>query len=620
MTSLALLILLGVVGDRAVPEGAEKSQLIEVHARRFAYEPNIIRVQQGQSVQLRLISEDVRHGLYLDGYALRTQASPGQEGTLKFVADRTGRFPFRCSVTCGEFHPYMIGYLVVEPNWTFYGGLSLVGLLGLGSLVTVFRGGGPPQDKLFGLIPLGWRFELTRFRPIRALFKSRWFPLVPVLVNLFIFTIIIMAALVGGFGAGNYNFGIMIVWILWWVLLMMFMVPVIGRLWCMVCPFPLFGDWLQRGKLVDVGRQKSWGLNKRLPNWMRNLWPLVLLFWVATWFSGFFTVRPMATFILLGVVIVAAVVVSLIYGKRAFCLSFCPVSGFQGLYANFSACEVRVKDPEICKKHTPKTCVVGNDQGYGCPWMELPFDLNRNTYCGLCLECFKTCPHDNMAFNVRPFGADLLAERKRTDDLYHRRSTDEAFKGLTMIGIMFAFFLAMQGPSGQIKDMVRGKTLGGYLAFIGEAGVTDFLVIPGLFLLAAAVSRLVSGAGGVRLKDVFVNFSYCLVPVGLAIWAAFSLGIIFPNGSYLLHILSDPFAWGWDLFGTAHIPWTPVLTGAVPYLQAAVVLLGMAFALDYGFKFARITYPTLQQARRGWVPICLFLVALHMFFIWLFVA
>lgn len=290
MNFLTLCIVLGAA------VGADADRVIEIRARRFAYEPNIVRVQKGETVQIRLISEDVRHGLYLDGYELQTTASPGQEGTLKFVADKTGRYSFRCAVTCGEFHPYMIGYLVVEPNWRYYGGIGLVGLMGLGSLLVTLRGPGPPQDKLFGLIPLGWRFELTRFRPIRALFKSRWFPLIPIVVNLFIFTIIILAAIVGGFGPGNYNFGIMIVWILWWVLLMMFMVPLIGRLWCMVCPFPLIGDWIQRGKLVDVGRQKSWGLNKRLPNWMRNLWPLVLLLWVATWFSGFFTVRPLATF------------------------------------------------------------------------------------------------------------------------------------------------------------------------------------------------------------------------------------------------------------------------------------------------------------------------------------
>ncbi|MFQ6113972.1 MAG: 4Fe-4S binding protein, partial [bacterium] len=543
---------------------------------------------------------------------------PGETRTVNFKADKSGRFTFRCSVTCGEFHPYMVGYLKVLPNTKFYAGISLIFLLGIGSLAFNRKRKGNPHDKLFGIIPHDWRFELTKFKPIRVQFKSRWCPLVFILFNLFIFTIILLAGFVGGFSAGNYNFGVMIVWILWWVLLMTIFVPVIGRFWCMVCPFPLIGDWLQRGKLLSVGRQKSWGLNKKWPKKFRNLWSLTILFFVATFFSGFFTVRPFATFVLLAVIILAAIVISLIYEKRTFCLYLCPVSGFQGLYANFSACEVRVKDPEICKTHSPKTCYVGNEQGYGCPWLELPYDLNRNTYCGMCLECFKTCPYDNMAFNIRPFGVDFIAERKRKDDLYMRNDLDEAFKSLTMLGILFSFFLTMQGPYGWIKDMVRATTLNGYAVFLSVYALFNFLLVPGLFLLVSYLSKKASGNKEVSLRKVFVNFSYSLVPIGLALWAAFSLGVLLPNGSYILHVLSDPFAWGWNLFGTAKFPWTPFLTGALPYFQMLLIFIGLLFSLEYGYKLSRKTYSSEKEAKRGWIPMIIFLIGLSIFFLWLF--
>ncbi len=595
-----------------------KERLIELRAKKFAYTPNIIRVNKGDVISIRLLSEDVQHGLFIDGYGIKTSAYPGNEGSLKFVADKAGRFTFRCSVTCGEFHPYMVGILKVAPNRLYSLGIYLSMIIGIGAVLLTIRlkSVGPP--KLFGLIPLDWRFELTKYKLVRALFKSRLFPFVPILINLAIFSALLLAMFTGGFSAGNYNAGIMIVWILWWVLLMLFMVPVVGRLWCMVCPFPMIGDWIQRGKLLVVGRQKSWGLNKRWPKKWNNLWPLVILFFMTTWFSGFFTVRPLASFILLGGIILTAILFSLFFQKRSFCLYACPVSGFQGLYANFSLCEVRVKDPEICKGHSPKTCVVGNEKGYGCPWMEMPFDMNRNTYCGLCLECFKTCPYDNMAFNIRPSGADMVAERKRTDDMYNRRGTDEAFKALSMIGIFFSFFIAFQGPFAIVKDNIRAVTPLGYLTYILEATTVDFFLIPVTYLLFAFLSKIASGSKEVKLKQVFINFSPCLIPVGLAIWGAFCVGIIMANGSYILHIVSDPFSWGWNLFGTAHFPWTPVFTIAIPYIQVVIVFIGYLFALDYGFKFSLKTYANLKEAKRGWIPMLVYLTLINILFIFTF--
>ena len=110
---------------------ANDEKLFEIKARKFFYTPHIINVNKGDTVKIRLISEDVHHGFFLDGYGVETSAYPGQEGVVKFVADKTGRFSFRCSVTCGEFHPYMIGYFNVQPNSRFLIFVALTLLLGV---------------------------------------------------------------------------------------------------------------------------------------------------------------------------------------------------------------------------------------------------------------------------------------------------------------------------------------------------------------------------------------------------------------------------------------------------------------------------------------------------------
>lgn len=471
------------------------------------------------------------------------------------------------------------------------------------------------KNKLFGLIDLEARFELTKFKLLRAIFKSRWFPLLPIIFNLFIFVIILIAGFVGGFSTGNYNFGVMIVWILWWVLLMLFLVPGFSRAWCMVCPFPIFSDWFQRGRLFGVRQGKLYGLGVKWPKALKNMWIMNIGFLVTTFFSGFFTVRPFATFVLLGSIILLAFLMGLIFEKRSFCLYVCPVSGFQGLYSQFAAAEIRRKDPELCKNHKLKTCFVGNECGYGCPWILTPFDFKKNTYCGMCLECFKSCPYDNMGLFMRAPGADLLIDTPREP-----KGLDEAWKAFIMLGIATVFFLSMQGPWGVLKDMVRAATIKEWLIFIILHTIFNLLLIPAIFFLFVWLSKFFSRNKEVSLKKAFINFSYTLVPLGLGIWIAFSIGIILPNGSYLLHIISDPFAWGWNLFGTANFPWTPVFTGLLGYLQGVTLVIFYLFSIAYGFGLAKLVYPDLNQAKRGFIPILIFLTLVTIFFLWLYLA
>ncbi|MBI2875015.1 MAG: cupredoxin domain-containing protein, partial [Firmicutes bacterium] len=88
---------------------------ITIEAKRFNYSPGVITVNKGDLVRLHLLSTDVSHGFYLDGYELNVHLEKDQEKVVEFIADKPGRFSFRCSVTCGPFHPYMVGWLRIRP-------------------------------------------------------------------------------------------------------------------------------------------------------------------------------------------------------------------------------------------------------------------------------------------------------------------------------------------------------------------------------------------------------------------------------------------------------------------------------------------------------------------------
>ena len=113
--------------------GPAAERVIRVEASQFAYSPSVIAVNPGDRVTIQLVSTDVVHGLYVDGYGVSVQADPGQTATLTFIADRGGSFRMRCNVTCGAMHPFMIGKLNVGSNasWLRAAGLALVGLAGL---------------------------------------------------------------------------------------------------------------------------------------------------------------------------------------------------------------------------------------------------------------------------------------------------------------------------------------------------------------------------------------------------------------------------------------------------------------------------------------------------------
>ena len=110
--SLLLFVMAGLVVafvPLPVPTITPQERTFRMDARQFAYMPSELKVNSGDTVIIQLLSTDVVHGLYVDGYDIAVEADPGQTATLTFVADKPGSFRFRCNVTCGAMHPFMIG-------------------------------------------------------------------------------------------------------------------------------------------------------------------------------------------------------------------------------------------------------------------------------------------------------------------------------------------------------------------------------------------------------------------------------------------------------------------------------------------------------------------------------
>ncbi len=123
---LAVAILFAPAPAFAAPPG---ERYFRITASSFEYAPAVLTVNPGDHVTIDLVAADVVHGLYVDGYGLSVTADPGQTARLIFIADRPGTFRFRCSITCGPLHPFLIGKLTVGPNWLWWRALALAALV-----------------------------------------------------------------------------------------------------------------------------------------------------------------------------------------------------------------------------------------------------------------------------------------------------------------------------------------------------------------------------------------------------------------------------------------------------------------------------------------------------------
>ena len=132
---LALLILFAPLPQ---PVHVPQDRLIRIEASSFQFTPGEIQINPGDRVTVELVSTDVVHGFSLDDYGFELKADPGQTATGSFTAGKAGAFRFRCSVACGNLHPFMIGKLQVGPNLLLIRGIVL-GLLAIVAAVVSLR-------------------------------------------------------------------------------------------------------------------------------------------------------------------------------------------------------------------------------------------------------------------------------------------------------------------------------------------------------------------------------------------------------------------------------------------------------------------------------------------------
>ena len=197
-------------------------------------------------------------------------------------------------------------------------------------------------------------------------------------------------------------------WAWWWPLILL-SYPLVGRLWCAICPFMVWGQITQK---LTPWRKKSW------PHGDMDRWgaPVlaagfaVILLWEEVW--NLENTAWLSSCLLL-LITAGAVVGSLLFEKRFWCRYLCPVGGMNGLFAKLSILELRAESGTCSGSCSSYACFKGGPadgeglETNGCPLGSHPAHLSDNRNCVLCMSCVQACPNRSPQLRLRPPAADL---------------------------------------------------------------------------------------------------------------------------------------------------------------------------------------------------------------------
>ncbi len=597
---LVIIFLSGLLPALLIQFFTREPVARHIHIRNFRYgkDPFVIRCHRGDTLHLTFSSDDTGHSFYLEEFDVDVKVSPAMEEVLVFgvkdpsakpyvakelvlVAEYTGparylvsKSSYRCHVWCGPMHAFEQGKLIIMPNTLLAFSLgSLLGVMGLW-LVSLFRrvpavgtqGSSDPRGRdLFGRYP--W---------LRRLAVSRWPQVVVMILALCLIYVVIMTSIFGTKMSGR-NLGVVLMWIVWLFLLIVVMTPLAGRFWCTICPLPIFGDWIQRSSLFSPRTGKTGPYNNKFsglflkwPSRLNNNWLRVIIFMVLATFSTTLVASPKVSGFVVLALLLAPTLMSMVFELRSFCRYICPVTAFVGPFSGTSLLALRNRSKEVCDRCKPHFCQNGNVKGWACPYGLNVGEMKESMDCGLCLECVRSCTYENVTLYSRPFGSERTL-----------RHISDGWLTIAIFTIAVIYSVLYLGPWPVVRDYVNildkknWDLFGFYALFLWVAvGV----VVPGLVYLLSMAGNRASHARLAPAKAFLTNAG-SLFPMGLFMWMAFVVPMLFVNFTFLLQSLSDPFGWGWDFFGTANTPWHQVMPRLIPWIQAFLILTGVSLSL-----------------------------------------
>jgi len=471
-------------------------------------------------------------------------------------------------------------------GWAFVAVLAGMTVLGLYLVVLKARVGRVAEP--LNLLAIPW---LRRLLTAPALQPSMQIPLLLLMV------IVIFLGL-SDVQEGGVNVATKLTWTIWWAGII-FTFFLVGRAWCLACPFGALNEWASR-IAAPV---------RRLPKPFRNIWWATGMFVLLTWADEQLGVvrSPSVTAWIVIFFAGLAVAIGIFYERRSFCRYLCPIGGLIGIYSMTAPVELRTRDRSVCAADREKSCYRGSAQARGCPMFEFPATMDRNTYCTFCVECVKGCGHDNLLLRLRAFGKDLWASG--------RRALDESYLAVMLVGLTLLVTAGMlsawpgwiEALSRLLPSFVRSTVKPvTYLSIVESVILLGgaLAAVPLLVLGGAALSDRMAGDKGLGTRRTFVVFGYMFVPIGLAMHLAHNVGHLLIEGGGIVPVVQRAVAI-YTPFSLGTPDWQPMPLApesVVGVLQMGLLVGFFVVSLVAGHLLALRVYPDPRAASRALLP------------------
>ena len=93
---------------------AQEKKVIEITAKRYGFAPDKVTLKKGETVTLRVHSEDVVHGFFSRQLKIDETIEPGKTAEVTLTPQAAGTFKTICDHFCGAGHGNMAMTIVVE--------------------------------------------------------------------------------------------------------------------------------------------------------------------------------------------------------------------------------------------------------------------------------------------------------------------------------------------------------------------------------------------------------------------------------------------------------------------------------------------------------------------------